>query len=207
MNLHATYSKKSALTQFDGEPQELCDGQFTVLPTAVLGFLTMVKSTDGSHLRNPSSVIWKPNRLDYASSEEHPWFPRNAREVFDRSGREVVRMRRHHIFIRFAGAIDYVYAGEAHLGSFGGPRGDYPGNREACFTLAQKLPRDVWLQCGGYSGWQIDVNHKEHVISQTDHADFDHLLEELAKPAYSHWCMTRYKRTHCQFTPTQAGHG
>jgi hypothetical protein len=193
MDLHATYSKEAAIAEYDGEPRILCDGQFVVLPTAVLGFLTIGKSTDGSHLRGPTTVIWKPSRLDYSPSDQHPWFPHDAREGFDRSGHKVVRLRRHHIFVRSAGTTNYVYAGEAHLGSYQGPHGNGPGNREACFRLAKKLPRDVWLQCGGYSGWQVDVNHKEHVVSQDDRVGLDHLLDELAQSACSHLCITRYE--------------
>src|SRR5215469_6257969 len=146
----------------------LCDGQFAVFPKAVLGFLTVGKTTDKSHLRSPSLLIWKPDRLDYAPADEYPWFPHDARDVCDRSGNKVVRLRNHYIFVRSVETAEYVYAGEAHLGSYGGPRGNAPGNREACFSLAKKLPRDIWLHCGGYSGWQIDVNHKEQVISQDD---------------------------------------
>jgi hypothetical protein len=48
MNVHATYSKDAAIAAFEGEPQLLCDGQFALLSTAVLAFLTMGKPTDGS---------------------------------------------------------------------------------------------------------------------------------------------------------------
>lgn len=193
MNVHSKYSKDSAIGEFDGTPELLCDGQFAVLSTVVLAFLTFERSTDGSYLRSPSTVIWRPNRPDYSPSDEYPWFPREARDVYDRSGNRIVRLRHHHIFVRSAGTTEYVYAGEAHLGSYGGPRGNGSGNREACFTLTKKLPRDTWLECGGYSGWQIDVNHKAHVVSQHDRASLDRLLDELRRQDYSHWIMTRYE--------------
>lgn len=170
-----------------------CDDQFAVLPDAVLAFITFGESPGESHLSSPSTAIWKPSRIDYAPLDEFPWLPTDVREVFDRSGPKIVRLRRHHILVRPNGTQDFVYAGEAHLGSYGGPSDNSVGNREARFTLNDKLPREVWLECGGFSGWQIDVNHKDHVIAQGDSAKVDELLGQLGDQDYSHLCMTRYE--------------
>ena len=183
----------AAIGSFAGEPQLRCDDQFVVLPDAVLGFITLGESKDESHSPSPSTVIWKPRRIDYAPADEYTWLPTDVREVFDRSGPKIVRLRRHYIFVRPNGAQDFVYVGESHLGSYGGPSDNSAGNREARFTLNDKLSRDVWLECGGYAGWQLDVNHKDHDIAQGDAAQLDELLAQLDDQDYSHLCMTRYE--------------
>src|ERR1700677_1626360 len=193
MNLHATYSLEAALSEFGGSAQMWCDGQFAVLPKVVLGFLTVDKSTRGSHMPGPSAVTWRPSRGNYAPSEKLPWFPAAVREVFDRGDRKAVRLRHHHLFVRAPGATDFVYAGEAHLGSWTEPRGNGLNKCEGNFALKQKLPLETWLQCGGYTGWQIDINHKSQVVAQEDLAGFEHLLDELAQQEYSHLSMTRYE--------------
>ena len=193
LQLHATHSIDAAIAGFEGEPQMRCDNQFAVLRDAVLGFITLRESNDESHLLSASTVIWKPARIDYAPSDEYTWFPTDVREVFDRSGREVIRLRRHYLFVRPTGANDFIYGGEAHLGSYGGPRDNSPGDREARFTLNEKLPREVWLKCGGYSGWQVDVNHQDHFLAQDDLTRLNELLDELGRHDYSHLRMTRYE--------------
>jgi hypothetical protein len=183
----------AAIAGFAGEPQLWCDDQFAVLPNSVLGFITLGESTDESHLTSPSTVIWKPRRINYAPSDEYTWLPSDVREVFDRSGRKVVRLRRHYIFLRAASVHQFVYAGEAHLGSYGGPRDDRAGNREARFTLNDRLPRHVWLECGGYSGWHFEVNHEDHIIGQDEFSKLEEILGRLGDQDYSHLRMTRYE--------------
>ena len=113
MELHSRSSPEAAISEFGGHARICCDGQFAVLPKVVIGFLTVGKSTLGSHMPSPSTVIWRPGRGDYAPSEKIPWFPAAVREVCDRSGRTTVQLRHHHILVRAVGAPDFVYAGEA----------------------------------------------------------------------------------------------
>lgn len=193
LQLHMTYSMNAAIDGFEGKAQLWCDNQFAVLSGAVLGFITIGESTDESHLSSPSTVIWKPARIDYVQSYEYTWLPADVRDVFDRNGHEVIRLRQHYIFVRPKGIDDFVYAGEAHLGSYGGPQDNNPGNREANFSLTEKLPREVWLLCGGYNGWQIEINHEDHIVEEGDMARLDELLNRLIQRDYSHLCMTRYE--------------
>lgn len=193
LSLHATYSIDNAIAGLGGRGTSLCDDQFVVLHDAVLCFVTLANSTEGSQVPSPSEVVWKPERLDYAPMDEVTWLPRDVREVFDRSGREVRRLRRHHVFVRSTDMQEFVYAGEAHLGSYGGPSGNGTGNREALFTLNTKLPRETWIRCGGYLGWQIDVNHQEPVMTDSDLNTFDELVVHLNNQDYSHLVMTRYE--------------
>lgn len=193
MDLHSTSSVEAAISEFGGQAQMWCDGQFAVLPKVVLGFLTVGKSTLGSHMPSPSPVIWRPGRGDYAPSEKPSWFPAAVRNVFDRSRRTPLRLRHHHILVRAPGAPDFVYAGEAHLGSFTEPRGNELEKCEASFTLDRKLPRDVWLRCGGYDGWLIETNHEQRVIAQGHPMGLEHALNQLSEQEYSHLSMTRYE--------------
>jgi len=193
MELHSRSSPEAAISEFGGHARICCDGQFAVLPKVVIGFLTVGKSTLGSHMPSPSTVIWRPGRGDYAPSENIPWFPAAVREVYDRSGRTTVQLRHHHIFVRAVGAPDFVYAGEADLGSYTQPRGNELEKCEAMFALIRKVPRDVWLQCGGYDGWLIETNHEQRVIAQGHPMGLEQALNQLSEQDYSHLSMTRYE--------------
>src|SRR5262249_15803421 len=145
-----TCSFETAIAAFQQADRSeiLCDGQFVVLPAAVLCFVTVGNPLGASHLQTPAVVVWKPHRLDYFAGQRWPWLPEEVREA--------QRQRKaQHVFIRAAATEDFRYAGIAHLGSYG----DGPGGKEARFYLAARLPRDAWLHLGGYPGWLVDVNH------------------------------------------------
>ncbi len=91
--------------------------------------------------------------------------PATVREIYDRSGPKAVRLRTHHLFIRTNQMTAFYYIGEAHLGSYGGPRGNEPGNREACFSLNEKVTPEIWLACGGYTGWKVEIDHEEQAAA------------------------------------------
>ena len=186
-----------------------CDDQFAVLPKVILCFITVGKRTDKSHLSDPSTVNWKPSRFDYAVGEEFPWFPKVVREVYRRRGQRVVPLRRHHMFLRPCRTRDFVYAGEAHLGNYRSASADGDFRHcEACFRLLnkKKLPRSLWLKCGGYADWCIEVKHKKRVVAQRDRLSFDKLLDRMEREKYSHLSMTRYEADslHVYTNPTRA---
>lgn len=189
--IHRRCSMEDAIAGFGGHAELWCDDQFAVLSKAVLCFVTIGSNSAESHLPQPSMVNWKPQRLDYAPRDEYSWLPTPIREVYDRSGPKSVRLRNHHLFIRTIEMDDFYYVGEAHLGSYGGPLGNSPGNREACFSLNEKVPRDIWLACGGYTGWKVQINHNEQTV--TDITEIERVLCQLKSDAYSHFCMTRYE--------------
>lgn len=189
--IHHRCTTRDAIAEFGGHAEMWCDGQFVVLPKAVLCFFIVGPNYSESHLPQPSTVNWKPQKLDYAPRDEYSWFPTPVREVYDRSSTKNVRLRSHYIFIRTIDMDDFYYVGEAHLGSYGGPQGNAPGNREACFSLNEKVPRDIWLACGGYDGWKVEIDHSE--VIATDITTMERGLLQLKSDAYSHFCMTRYE--------------
>ena len=191
VQIHREYTMRYVIADFGGHAEMWCDDQFAVIPKAVLCFITVGPGSDGPHLAQPSTVVWKPQRLDYALGDEYPWLPTSVREVYDRSGPKVVRLRTHHLFLRTIQMTGFYYIGEAHLGSYGGPRGNEPGNRDACFSLQQKVSPEIWLTCGGYTGWKVEVDHEEQVTA--DSTAMENVLCRLRSDAYSHLCMTRYE--------------
>jgi hypothetical protein len=66
------------------------------------------------------------------------------REVYDRSGEQVRKIRDHLIFLRTPAHSRFHYAGKAHLGSYGSAR---TSGGEWCwaanFSLEHKLRRDA----------------------------------------------------------------
>lgn len=192
LQIHRECTMRDAITDFGGHAEMWCDDQFAVLPESVLCFVTVSPEATDSHLPQPSSVTWKPKRLDYAPyDDEYSWLPTPVREVYDLSSPRTVRLRTHHLFIRTNQMTAFYYIGEAHLGSYGGPCGNEPGNREACFSLNKKVSPEIWLACGGYTGWKIAIDHVEHVANNL--TAMNEVLCKLRPDAFSHLFMTRYE--------------
>lgn len=203
--LHAEYSPTEAVAAFDPpSPVEwYCDGEFAVLPRAVLCFITTGPRERDSQALIPSSVVWRPADTDLrlgkvsgplplpddreSPVDRYPWIPRPVRDVYSADRKE--QLREHHLFFRTPGDRTFVYAGPAHLGCLGDGR----GGKAAGFTLATKLPRGLWLRLGGYPGWSVEVNHKLHLVDPDNIAAFDALLGKLTRKKFSHLTMTRYE--------------
>src|SRR5690606_6459426 len=62
------------------------------------------------------------------------------------------------------------------------------------FSLKKKLPREIWLECGGYNGWHVEANHRDQVLHQQEVDKFDKILAQLGGQDYSHLYMTRYEQ-------------
>jgi hypothetical protein len=190
LKLHRWYTKEEAVAAF-GDPElaePFCDGQFMLLPKAVLCLIEVREGESGSHLSGPDHVVWRPARLDYHPSESYPWLPERVHEVWDRSGEKVRKLRDHQMFLRLPADDRYFYAGVAHLGSYGGR----PPDLSATFSLYKKLPQDTWLRFGGYRGWLIADDRGVHRVDEGDTRTFDRLLGELRRQQLSHLSLTRY---------------
>ena len=189
--LHRSYSAEEAVAAFGGGPAEsFCDGQFIVLPGAVLGFVTVGDAESEPSVDAPCDVRWRPGRLDYDPTDrEHPWLPRAVRDVYLRDRGAVEKIRDHHVFIRAPGDRAFLYADPAHLGSYGDGRGDF----SADFTLDHRLPLNLWLRLGGYRGWLVEVDHDPVRVDADDRETFRHLLARIRRREFSHLAMTRYE--------------
>jgi hypothetical protein len=98
------------------------------------------------------------------------------------------------VFLRLPGDASFLYAGRAHLGRYAGPAsGGGPSDRQASFSLDERLPRDEWLRFGGYPGWLIEANHQSERVDKADIAAFRRLAVEIANLKFSHLYMTRYE--------------
>lgn len=188
MKLHAEYSHDEAVLHFAGphKPVDLCDAQFVSLPDAILCFFTLGSPERSPHLSSPSVVTWCPANLRYDPTDRWPWFPSLARETGGSGGGP---RRTHHIFLRGPEDTAFLYAGPAHLGSYGGS----PDGLTADFYLKSRLPRDAWLRLGGYAGWLVEVNHESHLLAPGDSDRFGALLSDLFASEFSHLSMTRYE--------------
>ena len=193
--LHHWYSPDEALAAFGAgqRPEASCDGQFLVLPSVVLCFVTVGSTSDESQVSSPSRVVWRPKPRTKPASEDD-WLPEKVRDVWDRSGGQVRKLRDHYVFVRTRAQDRFFYAGDAHLGSYGSYRtDDGRWGFLADFSLGHKLPRDVWVELGGYPGWLVEVDHEFHRLDAGNLAAFERLLPQPGNQEFSHLCMTRYE--------------
>jgi hypothetical protein len=193
--LHQSYTVEEAVAAFGGTDRAefLCDGQFAVLPKVVLCFATLGGPVTEPLVTWPSCLVWRPRRFDYDPSDEVPWLPEKAREVYLRDEQKVEKLRDHHVFVRLPADERYFYAGEAHLGCYGELFGENGREKGAAFSLNPKLPRDVWLRLGGYPGWLVEVNHQTHRLDKENLPAFEQLVAALPRKKFAHLTMTRYE--------------
>jgi len=180
--VHNLYTLDDAIASLGNEavPEFFCRNDFVVLPNAVICLVTIGDPATDAFLPRPSSVIWK--RPDYRAP-----LPGKVTEIWDRSQSKVRKVKDHHVFLRLREDDRFLYAGQAHLGSYGGQ--DY----SARFSLNHKLPRKVWLRYGGYSGWLVDANHQPHPVENGDLAEFSRIAEEIPGQEFAHLSLTRYE--------------
>ncbi len=63
--LHQSYTAEEAVAAFGGDAasDRSCDGQFVILPEAVLCLITLGETTGEPHVFSPSCLVWRPRRL------------------------------------------------------------------------------------------------------------------------------------------------
>ena len=180
--LHQPYTFDEAIASFTNgvSPEFFCRNDFAVFPSAVVCLATLGPSSSEASLPSPSSLTWK--RPDYQAA-----LPGKVVDVLARNLLWSRRLKDHHLFLRLQGDEPYIYAGPAHLVSYGGA--DY----SADFTLLNKLPRDLWVRLGGYAGWLLEVNHKMYRVESGDLGGYRRLCGLMTSREYAHFCMTRYE--------------
>jgi hypothetical protein len=212
LSLYTSYTIKRAVTEF-GDPaiaKFFCDRQFAIVRRATLCFATMGDPERGTKLLSPSTVAWKPARLDYHPERREPWLPAPLTRCVERNG---AWLPLHYMFLRASGDRQFVYAGIAELPSFG----EIPENgriqHAARFYLDAKLPQDLWVRLGGYPGWLVGFNGTQRRFAADDVTGFEQLLAGVpAAPGYwevslagyeEHWFTVRFntRRARLQFVP------
>jgi hypothetical protein len=174
-----------------GSSESLCDGDFVVLPEHVLCFITIGDRATQSHVPFPSSICWRPRRLDYAPGDKFPWLPDAAHEVW---GPIREQLKQHHLFLRQPTDERYFYAGPTHLGCMIPPTTNRKdGDWGAFFTPDHRLPKEAWLHLGGFRGWLVEVNHQQHFVDAGDLDAFHKLLTQLPRNNFGHLQITRYE--------------
>lgn len=118
----------------------LCNGQWILLPEAILCFATIGRSPDQSHFSSGSGFVWVADR-PYRVTQEFP-------EALPLEVRASQRNRRPmFLFVRAAAWCEFVFAGElAPSASYGAMHGRYAA---ADFDLPPTLPSAVWSRLGG----------------------------------------------------------
>jgi hypothetical protein len=195
LTLHQWYTADEAVAAFGGDAasERSCDGQFVILPEAVLCLVTLGETTGEPHIPCPSCLVWRPRRLDYEPSDALPWLPEKVREVYDRGQKPIKKLRQQHVFLRTPSDERFIYAGPAHLGSYVSVPGNDVTELSADFSLNERLPREAWLKFGGYPGWLVEINHQRYRVDADDLTTFERLVNELPRQEFSHLCMTRYE--------------
>ena len=190
--LHETYTVDEAVAAFgsSGASELLCDGQFVVLPTAVLCMATVGDPATQTHFSSPSTMVWRPGRIDYEPFDDYPWLPSKVREVW---GPDRQKIKDHHVLVRLPGDEQFVYASKAHLGSYGGPRsGGQPWEQTATLPSTRSCRDRHGCGLGRKSGWLIEVNHHPEHVDDGDLATWRQLTAAMSEE-FSHLTMTRYK--------------
>lgn len=147
-----------------GQAAQYCDRQIVVIGSAILLFATLGDGPDGTRLTASDSLEWRPKRNDYHPEEEIPWLPAAGIPRYDHD-RKAWETRSYVLLQRKAEGDLWLYCGGAHLGSYAIPRRTEPPGPggPARYTLdAGRIPRERWLELGGYPGWRVTITGETH---------------------------------------------
>jgi hypothetical protein len=186
MQLYAEYTPQEALQHVCAGQQTtvLRDGQFVCGEEFVLCFFSVTDVGPGARLQTSSTLIWRPTETHVARAD-FSWLPEQARRPRAPKQKHDV----HLLFVRRPSARIYTFFGPADLGSYGVQAGE----PTATFSLANRVPRPIWLELGGYSGWEVEVNHAVTYVDSGDQTAFRDLLGLLTQNEYGHVSLTRYE--------------
>jgi hypothetical protein len=130
-------------------------------------------------LHAPSELSWRAAQPYRESRGEYPFLPRALQRdepplllvfVDDEAGR-------------------FVYVGEGHLGSWG--YSDEAPDGEVAVTLREKLPKQLWLELGGYDGWAVSGRNVRRTGLSS--VDAEALVEQLFDEAQPEIWIERYE--------------
>ena len=178
-----------------GRAAQYCGGQIVIVGSAILVFATLGKGSDGTCLTASDSFEWRPQRNDYHPEEDIPWLPAAAIPRYDRDRKAWTA--RSYILLQHQGGGDrWLYCGAAHLGSYAITRGTEPPGPggPACYTLdAGRIPREHWLELGGYSGWRLTIGEETLDLGPHETARLAGLLTALHGSGKVGIIMTRWE--------------
>jgi hypothetical protein len=178
-----------------GQAAQYCEGQIVIVGSAILLFAATGGGSDDTRLTASDCVEWRPKRNDYHPGEQIPWLPAAAIPRYDHDRKAWVS-RSHILLRRRADADRWLYCGGAHLGSYAIPRGnDPPGpGGPASYTFdAGRIPREFWLEFGGYPGWRMLIAGETHDLCPHEAERLGGLLTALDRPGKVGIVMARWE--------------
>jgi hypothetical protein len=200
MKLHDEYEASAAIEMLCAgqQPAVLCDGQFISSNELVLCFFDITAVGAGARLLAPSLIAWTPAAGNKQPTNWASWLPAEARKP-----RSATKQSNFHmIFVKRPSSPAYRFLGAAHMGSYGVS----DGIAGAEFLLTNKVPRPLWIELGGYSGWRVEVNHSVAHLAADDLRGFRDLLVRASRAEFGHVCLTRYEEDsfHLHTNPRRA---
>jgi hypothetical protein len=177
--LYKQYDRQQALSLFGRlhEAKALCEGQWLILPTAIVCLTTVGKPPRESHFHRASRFRWIADRPHQAADDEWAFLPLEVR-----AGRKDHRPV--YLFVRAPAAQRFTYVGQlAPAHTWGVTRRHDSGFGE--FDLSPTLPSQVWQKLGGPSPGDLDAFALDRSLQSLDRAQSVHdrlaILRRLAE--------------------------
>ncbi|SRR5579883_1603182 len=165
LRLYERYDRQEAVALFGTgtEARSRCDGQWVILPEAVLGFADLGEPPKASHFTCGGEFCWVARKRYRVGHDQHSRFvpPQLTSRHADRPI---------HLLVRPSDSGRHLYVGELSPACRFKIRSDKGNHGEAYFSLSPALPSDVWGEIGGYQPGDLD------------HASIDSALERLRQP-------------------------
>ena len=184
LQLYRIYTPREAadLLAEGAAVQWLWGEQLALSPHAAALFAAVGPPEAASHFRSPSAFRFRPGAPFQVEPAEFGWMPAALAD----SARRGPRIE---LFVRDVGGCCYV--GPAKLAMYTGA-GNFR-HQYADLELITRLPRELWVRCGGYPGWKVTVAHEDHLLEPGDEPELAALLERASEDADLHLSLTRYE--------------
>lgn len=173
--LYAEFAQEEAIARFGegGAAQRLCDGQWVVLPEAILCFAVVGRAPHQSYFSSGSRFAWVAER-PYQVSQELP----EAVPDVVRAGRG--ERRPLFLFARLLASHSFTFLGELSLSHSFGMQDGLPGI--ASFELRRTLPSRLWRHFQGLDAGDEATQSLDWVLeSLSQAASVEERLEVLER--------------------------
>jgi len=174
LELHNAFIRSEIIEQLFSSQQTVIfrEGEFICSSQLTACFFKPASTV----LRCPTLIEWRPAD----KSLPLPWSSVVINSV----------QNAYHIFVEFGDG--WLNIGQAHLGSW-----SHDGS-SASFYLRSRIPRDKWVELGGYPGWLLEINHQPQRIAANDYFAADESIFPLRVKKYGHASATRYEEDSLQ---------
>lgn len=179
--LYQQYDRQQAISLFGrlSEAKTLCDGQWLILPNAIICFTQVGKPPRESHFHRASRFRWVADQQYQAANDQWSFLPMEVRAGS-------AHHRSMHLFVRPATSERFSYVGQLTPAHSWGVTCEHDfGSGD--FDLSPTLPSQIWEKLGGPSPGDLDTLALDQSLQRLDQMKSFHERLAILRRLAEYW--------------------